>query len=81
MTPNAKKTTSPKPSGSKVVLYALVEGVQHDALRTLAFLRGTSLADLVREALATYLVEHGPSTAEVDDVVRRIRAAAKAAKK
>ncbi|MHC5212114.1 MAG: hypothetical protein ACYTG2_15455 [Planctomycetota bacterium] len=82
MTPPSKKPRTQKASGSKsaeykVTLTALIDGAQHDALRTLSFMRGTSLADLVREALAMYLEKNGPTQAEMDDIFRRLRAAAK----
>ncbi len=38
-----------------VTLFATIESKQHEALRTLAFSRRRSLADVVREALTEYL--------------------------
>jgi hypothetical protein len=81
----AKKSSGSKASGGKsadhkVTLYALIDGAQHDALRTLSFMRGTSLADLVRDALAMYLEKNGPTQAEMDDIFQRLRVAAKAGK-
>jgi hypothetical protein len=76
----ASKASGDKPADYKVTLYALIDGAQHDALRTLSFMRGTSLADLVRDALAMYLEKNGPTQAEMDDIFQRLRAAAKAGK-
>lgn len=43
---------------SPVTLFAAIEQRQHEALRTLAFDRRQSIADLVREALDEYLSRH-----------------------
>jgi hypothetical protein len=41
---------------SPVTLFAAIEATQHATLRELAFEQHRSLADVVREALAEYLV-------------------------
>jgi hypothetical protein len=76
----ASESTGSKSPEYKVTLTALIDGAQHDALRTLSFMRGTSLADLVRDALAMYLEKNGPTQAEMDDIFQRLRVAAKAGK-
>ena len=43
---------------SPVTLFAAIEERQHEALRTLAFDRHQSIADVVREALDEYLGRH-----------------------
>jgi len=54
-----------------VILYAAIEQEQHDAVRILALLRGCSAADIVREALARFLSEKGPSEEEMRAVAKR----------
>ena len=41
-----------------VTLFAAIEAEQHEALRAIAFAERRSLADVVREALATFLEKH-----------------------
>ena len=41
-----------------VTLFAAIEADQHEALRTIAFAERRSLADVVREALTTFLAQH-----------------------
>ena len=47
-----KKLTAP------VTLFAVIEAEQHEALRAIAFAERRSLADLVREALSSFLAQH-----------------------
>jgi len=41
-----------------VTLFAAIEAEQHAALRAIAFAERRSLADVVREALTAYLMQH-----------------------
>jgi hypothetical protein len=41
-----------------VTLFAAIEAEQHEALRAIAFAEHRSLADVVREALTAFLVQH-----------------------
>jgi hypothetical protein len=41
-----------------VTLFAAIEAEQHEALRAIAFSERRSLADVVREALNGFLLEH-----------------------
>lgn len=43
-----------------VTLFAAIEADQHEALRAIAFSERRSLADVVREALNTFLAQHPP---------------------
>lgn len=47
-----KKLTAP------VTLFAAIEAEQHQALRAIAFSERRSLADVVREALSSFLAQH-----------------------
>jgi hypothetical protein len=47
-----------KKLAARVTLFAAIEADQHEALRTIAFAERRSLADVVREALGTYLTQH-----------------------
>ena len=40
---------------NKAVLYVLIERVQHDALRHIAYVEKRSVADVVREALDDHI--------------------------
>jgi hypothetical protein len=49
---------------SPITLFAAIEAEQHEALRTLAYDRKKSMADLVREAIGEYIkVNKGSSAA------------------
>lgn len=50
--------TGEKKIAAPVTLFAAIEAAQHEALREIAFLEHRSLADVVREAVATYLATH-----------------------
>jgi hypothetical protein len=62
----------------KVVLYTLIEGEQQRALRVLAFMRHTGIAELVREAIDQYLEAKGPSAEEVENFVKLVRKSVRA---
>jgi len=47
-----------KKLAAPVTLFAAIEAEQHEALRAIAFAERRSLADVVREALAAFLVRH-----------------------
>ena len=47
-----------KKLSAPVTLFAAIEAEQHEALRAIAFADRRSLADVVREALNTFLVQH-----------------------
>jgi hypothetical protein len=76
MSTKTKEAPAParqRKTGGKVVLYALIEGEQQQALRVLAFMRQVPMADLVREAIDNYLQAKGPTTADVEGVVKQLR--------
>jgi len=55
------------------VLYTLIEGEQQQALRVLAFMRQSAMADLVREAIDQYLAANGPTAQDVESAVKQLR--------
>ena len=57
----------------KGVLYTVIEDEQMNALRVLSFMRQTTMADIVREALDDYLAARGPSQKEIDNMVELVR--------
>jgi hypothetical protein len=56
-----------------VVLYALIDGEQHRALRVLGFMKQVPVADLVRSAIDEYLAAKGPTSADINAMVKLIR--------
>jgi anthranilate phosphoribosyltransferase len=55
------------------VLYTLIDDEQQEALRVLAFMRQSAIADIVREAIDHYLASKGPTQEEIDGVVKLVR--------
>jgi hypothetical protein len=75
----AAKSKSPEPSSkptrpaNKGVLYTTISDEHQNALRVLSFIRQTTMADIVREALDFYLAARGPSQKEIDTMVDLVR--------
>ena len=75
----AAKNTSPdasfKPTrpANKGVLYTHISDEHQSALRVLSFMRDTSMAEIVREALDFYLAAKGPTQREIDTMVELVR--------
>jgi hypothetical protein len=66
-------SVKPRRASGKSVLYTLIEDEQQQALRVLAFMRQSAIADIVREALDDYLAAKGPTQDEIDNVVKLVR--------
>ena len=72
---NKSPDTSFKPTrpAGKGVLYTTLSDEHMNALRVLSFMRNTTMADIVREALDFYLAARGPSQKEIDNMVELVR--------
>jgi len=60
----------PKKLDGPVTLFAAIEATQHETLRTIAFQERRSLADIVREALTTYIKQRTVSRARPKKAAR-----------
>ena len=62
----------------KAILYLQVGDEQLRALRVHAFMRGRTLADIVREAIDDYLAAKGPTAADIEDFIELVRKSVRA---
>ena len=63
----------PKRPAGKGVLYTVISDEHQNALRVLALMRHTTMADIVRDALDFYLAAKGPTQKEIDTMVELVR--------
>lgn len=59
---------------SPITLFAAIEAEQHEALRTIAFEERRSMADVVREALTSYIRGHSSKPAKKPSKARAVAA-------